>query len=60
MTLISRRELLKRVGSAGAAAGLSAAGLNAYDSPDPALIRIAGTQTVRETSFSGARVEVRL
>jgi hypothetical protein len=23
-------------------------------------VRIAGTQTVRETSFSGARVEVRL
>jgi alpha-glucosidase (family GH31 glycosyl hydrolase) len=42
MSSISRRELLKRVGSAGAAAGLGAAGLNASASPDPALIRIAG------------------
>jgi len=42
MTSISRRELLKRVGSAGAAAGLSAAGLNASAAPEPALIRITG------------------
>ena len=42
MTSISRRELLKRVGSAGAAAGLSAAGLSASASPDPVPIRIAG------------------
>ncbi|MGH9144288.1 MAG: TIM-barrel domain-containing protein, partial [Vicinamibacterales bacterium] len=41
MTGISRRELLKRVGSTGAAAGLSAAGLMARATPDSALPRAA-------------------
>ena len=42
MTSISRREMLKRVGSAGAVAGLSAAGLDASTASEPTLIRIAG------------------
>jgi alpha-glucosidase/alpha-D-xyloside xylohydrolase len=42
MTSISRRDMLKRVGSAGAVAGLSAAGLNASAAGEPISIRIAG------------------
>ena len=58
MTSISRRELLKRVGSAGAAAGLSAAGLKAAGTSAPTSADVAQGANLGSIEVAGQPIAI--